>query len=343
MKFWCLIFSFLFISCGKPITEQKAPEILPLHQGVSEEILLETDMFNNFHLLPLKGSVNVTEKYWSGDSWKLSRGSINYRWNDPSADGKKYFSPSSREVMNMSENALSKLSPSEKYDLLMGNYNYPLKSEVEFYASTGTLDWEGLCHGWAVASSMHKEPSPRTVKNPDGIEIPFGSSDIKAILTYAYSKLILNNDQILGKRCDDKAFNDCDDDLTAVSFHIVTANKIGLRGQSYIADMDRFEEVWNHPVVAYESQVDSMRSSRTGKTARLTTKLTYVDLVPNNSWSPVPRVLSYMTLKYELDLNDDDNIVGGRWLGSARPDFLWGIKERPAFTNYFSGIQKLVE
>jgi hypothetical protein len=42
----------------------------------------------------------------------------------------------------------------------------------------------GLCHGWAPASITYAEPKPITVTNADGITIPFGSSDIKAQLTY---------------------------------------------------------------------------------------------------------------------------------------------------------------
>lgn len=335
----------LFFSCGKPITEHKETTDSSIdHEGVSDEILLETEMFHNFDLLPLNGKVDLKNKYWSGDSWKLNQGSINYRWNDNIPSG-KYLSPTSREVMTMNVSSISKLSPSEKYDLYMGRYDYPLKNEVQFFSAQGTLDWEGLCHGWAAASTLHSEPEEVEGINPDGVRIPFGSSDLKALLTYAYSKVILSDEQIVGKRCDYKTTldEDCDGDLSAMSFHLVTANKIGLRGQSYIADIDHLAEVWNHPVIGFDSKIESKKSFRTGKLVTLSTKLTYVDLSSRNSWTPVPRMFGYQTVKYELELDKENNVVGGKWIGKDRPDFIWGLKRAEVFTGYFENLRYLLK
>ena len=238
------------------------------------------------------------------------------------------------------------LAPAEKYDIYMGRYDYPLKYEVDTLARSGLESWEGLCHGWAAATLNFKTPKAIIVKNPDGLEVPFASSDIKALLSYAYSKLIIKDENILGKRCEKRFFMDednCDDDLAAHIFHAVITNKIGLRGQSFIMDIDRYKEVWNHPVVGYESKVMSTRKSGVGRTITLSTQIKYLDLVEQNSWEHVRNMYSYMTFKYEINVNQYGTMISGKWLSRDRPDFLWETKKTDAFEGYLSGIKGLLK
>lgn len=339
---------FLLSSCGKPIVEKgHEPSALNRYQaGVSEEILLDTRMSFNFDLLPLKGTVRKSGKYWSGDSWRLFFGAINYRWNSPRKETFNYLSPSRREVLSYTEDDLRALSPAEKYDILMGRYDYPLKYEVDQLARKGQEDWEGLCHGWAGASMNHEEPAPKKIQSADGVTIPFGSSDIKALLTYAYSKLLIRDDESLGKRCEDPSDEEadyCRNDLSAETFHVVLANKIGLRGQGIIADVDRYKEVWNHPLVSFESTILKFVSTSTGKLARLSTRVSYVDVSHKNSWEKHPAVMSYMTFRYELEIDKAGNITKGKWLSKERPDFLWTIQRAEKFEGYLSGIMDLLK
>ena len=233
MEKYLLFLIFFLASCGKPITEEKeySYSTNALHDGISTAILLEVPMSLNFDYLPLKGELKSKNKFWSGDSWRLDKGAINYRWNSPTQEGFNYRSPGSREAFTYPRAMMEKLSPAEKYDLYMGRYDYPLKWEVDRVARSGSSSWEGLCHGWAGATINHPEPEPRIMTNPDGIEIPFGSSDIKALLTWAYSKVLIGDEESLGKRCDeeDSFHENCDDDLSALSFHVVLTNKLGLR------------------------------------------------------------------------------------------------------------------
>ncbi len=152
-----LIGLFLLGGCGKPITEKNEPKKFQnaIMQGVSEDLILDINMSLNFDLLPLSGETRDKEKFWSGDSWRLSRGAINFRWNSSEQESFNYLSPTSREASVMSQDELKKLSPAEKYDLLMGRYDYPLKYEVDSLSRTVVESWEGLCHGWAGASLNH--------------------------------------------------------------------------------------------------------------------------------------------------------------------------------------------
>lgn len=339
---------FLLGGCGKPITEKNEPKKFQnaLMQGVSEELILDVNMSLNFDLLPLNGETRDKEKFWSGDSWRLSRGAINFRWNSPQGESFNYLSPTSREASVMTLEQLKKLSPAEKYDLLMGRYDYPLKYEVDSLARSGVESWEGLCHGWAGASLNHEEPKAKVMTNPDGIQIPFGVSDIKALLTYSYSKILIGENQAAGKRCEDENLienENCDDDLSAVAFHAVLTNKLGLRGESFIADVDRYKEVWNHPIIAFESSLNSMVSTVTGRTAIITTKLSYIDVVERNSWESLPDVVSYMTVKYQINMDKTGNMVSGRWISRERPDFLWTVTKAETFSGYLSEVKTLLK
>lgn len=343
-----LAFSFclaLLIGCGKPISRSEPVTRKSIHQGVSEHILFDISMSMNFELLPLKGEVRKDKKYWSGDSWRHSRGSINLRWNSPERIGFNYLSPTPRDIFTYPVNRMKQLSPAEKYDLYKGRYDYPLKWEVDLFARGGIAEWEGICHGWAGASINHDQPKPKTVVNPDGIEIYFGSSDIKALASYAYSKVLIRNEDSLGRRCEEQGFLDesCNDDLTPESFHAVLTNKIGLRGQTVIADLDRFKEVWNHPIVKYESVIEKKTGTAEKKKVVVRTKITYVDVVEKNSWEPHSSVFGVMTTKYELDLDERGNIVSGKWLSRDRPDFMWTISQAVKFEGYLDDVMTLLK
>ena len=86
--------------------------------------------------------------------------------------------------------------------------------------------------------------------NPDGIRIPFGSSDIKALVSYYYANGFISNTHQMGRRCyEDGNRSDCEEDLNAGAFHIVLVNKIALRNEGIIIDLKRGLEVWNHPII----------------------------------------------------------------------------------------------
>jgi hypothetical protein len=338
--------------CGKPITstgENSSSSTGPLMTGVSEEILLDTSMSLNFDLLPLKGTVDRKERLWSGDSWRLNRGAINFRWNAQNQEGFAYMSPNSREIIAYPVPLLKSLSPSEKYDILMGRYDYPMKMEVDWLARSGVASWEGLCHGWAGASLNHPEPEAKVLTNPDGVEVYFGSADIKALVTYAYSKKLIRPTESIGLRCEGQAFSDnddnCDNDLSALTFHAVMANKVGLRGQSFIMDIDRYNEVWNHPILSYESVIEKMTmASRNSRTAIIRTKISYVDIIERNTWDKSNKpMVSYLTVKYRLDMDEHGNLTDSEWLSHDRPDFIWTVSRQDRFEGYLSRISELIK
>src|SRR5690606_32742570 len=118
--------------------------------------------------------------------------------------------------------------------------------------------WYGLCHGWAAAAISFKEPSPITMRNRHGLSIPFGSSDIKALLTYAHQdRQVSGHTDFLGLRCEQNEPTDTPQckGVNAGSFHIILANKLGLGNQPFIMDMSRNYQVWNQPVYGYAAEI----------------------------------------------------------------------------------------
>jgi hypothetical protein len=233
------------------------------------------------------------------------------------------------------------------------------------------LDWEGRCAGWAPASIAFEEPRPVTLKNPWGIEVPFGSSDIKALLTYyndssskAASPRTRSESYFLGDRCNidlsenpARASEISCRDTNAGSFHVVLANLIGIAKKGFVIDQTHDAEVWNQPVHGYSTRVLSTRepSSRADLKAVSeivveTTVVFTVEVQPN--WSPLIGTRGHANAKKvylsSLEIDATGAIVGGEWLSpdfqpsdaTDRPDFMW--RNAPyRFEGYYSKLQTL--
>lgn len=311
----------------------------------------------DFYQLPRKGSIHDKNKYWSSDYWPLNKGSINYRWYAKKKIGFNLNSPDLTTARKMSIPQLAELSPSEKYDLFIGRYDYPLKKEVETKSSNPRAQiWEGICHGWAPATINHKEPSPKLMQNPDGIEIPFGSSDIKALLSYYYANGFAAPDTFqMGRRCFRGRWinreRECNQDLNAGAFHIVLANRLGIDGVGVIGDMNRYTQVSNKPIISFQSSIlkklkpGPQSAPGTVEIIRLKTIVNYVK-DSGQDWRPVlgtkKQYYKQDQYEYDLELNSQGTIIGGEWLSNERPDFLWHIPKQRNFEGIFFKLGELL-
>lgn len=327
------MFSFLSVAFSAPLGIQGE------WSRVSDPLVMGNHFEIRFFMLPLKGEVQQPNKYWSGDYWAMNKGNINRRWN--AKTDFKISSPTKESALSMTSEEIAQLSPAEKFDLLMGRYWYPIKQEVAKITDYDAQNWEGICHGWAPASMNHNEPKPKTLANPDGIMVPFGSSDIKAILSffYAFPYQVPSTYQV-GRRCDHTFGTrdaDCKQDLNAGAFHIVLTNKIALENKGIIADLNRLRQVWNHPIFRFSSKITGEGRARadsapgTTRTVHIKTTVSYVSSSPN-SWNPQNGTSAHkiktMPFNYILEIDVHGNIVGGTWKSPQRPDFLW-IKDAP--------------
>lgn len=332
IKFILSLLCISLIGCGKPITTSEEASFKGskrLLKGASDELIQRSSLSLNFDLLPLKGENKDKKKFWSMDRRHL---------NSRKQDGLSYNSPSRIEALSLSATKIEMLAPTEKYDLLMGRYDYPLKMEVERRAKEDQ-SWDVFYYGWFGASLNHNEPVALRLKNPDGVIIPFRVSEIKALLSYAYSKILITEGYLKSSHCDDLSFSVEDsrceqDDLTALTFHTILANTLGLRGESFIADLDRYKNVKNRPLVSYQSTIINHSRTSTSRMITLLTKIFFKDVSQN---------INSMSLRYQLTLDLQGNMITSRWLGRERPDYLWAINKREEFPGNLSGIKLLLK
>ena len=209
--------------------------------------------------------------------------------------------------------------------------------------------WERLCHAWAHAILQYESPQNVVVTNPDGIEIPFGASDIKALLTYnLHHNESLAGTKFLGSRCElnvDHLTEQLQNgkitqaeyrkqyrsilktsacaDTNAGAFHITLANQIALMDEGFVVDVTRDSEVWNQGVYSFESEVlreskKVLKSSAKGTVKRIFLKTTmkYVNEI-SFSWqgevASEDQPEGIKVYHYWLELDAQNEIVGGEW------------------------------
>jgi hypothetical protein len=306
-----------------------------------------------FSALPLKGTLTAEKMPWSETFWPNKAGSINLRWNQAIPTGFNDRSPTATEAKSMTREELARLSPSEKYDLYMGRYDYPLKNEVKEIASTRAKWWAGVCDGWAPIALQYFEPKPVDAVNPDGISIPFGSSDIKGLMSYFAAKKAKFETQQVGLRCNpaSRVFGRAScNDINAGALHVVLANQLGILKEGFVMERDPGPQIWNQPVYGYESQVIGSAKTSTRQASRavlVRTTIFYADELDQSQWEPVTGTAAFkvgtLNTTYSLDLDSQGNIMGGEYQSSQRPDFVWKTTKKVVFDGYFDGLNRLYQ
>ena len=331
-----------------------------------------------FDSLPSEGKLSDSRLGWSESYWPSNKGGITYRWNHPEPQPFKFRLHSKQEIQKMSQKELEQLSPAELYDIANDDFNYTLtKSTLRRY-NPRDLWWEGICHGWAQAASHYPEPSPVIVTSRSGIKVPFGSSDVKALLAMHESYNYGGKFGFVGLRCKasgkvegegderDRTPNpplpeianspDCRD-VNAGAFHVVISNMLGILGKGFVADIDRFGDVWNQPITNYSSTIlgeeavtSDERANGVERKIRVGLKMTYgeelkfwtpeLEAAGNRNFvskmpvtnTPHQKFLS-KDYSYIIELDADGNVIGGEWLSATRPDFLWMFERAKHFKN----------
>ncbi len=299
----------------------------------------------NVNQLPLHAATALTP--WSETFWPMNKGSINYRWNSPDHDGFYYIPFSKSQILKMSLEELKMLSPAEKYDLYMGNYDYPLYNEVRSYGNPRAAYWYGICDGWSIAAIQYSEPAPVILANPDGVLVPFGSSDVKGLLSFAAAVHFKVRTGQVGMKCRGVDLVSPCSDINPGAMHVVLANQLGLLKKAFVVERDPGKEIWNQPAYAYDFQILGSEESEDGDHGlRVHGTFRYTDELENSSWDPVVGTPNFKSDKIEmdyiLDLDARNNIIGGEWInGSDHPDFLWIPTNHLEFTDSMIGINKI--
>jgi len=344
------------VSCGKDAQSPKdtPSRVLERWDGANDPVLMSLGARGfemNFADLALKARLET--KPWSDSYWPSKEGGLAARWNAADSNAFTYVSPTREQVASYTREQLVALSPAEKYDILMGRYDYPMVRSERARTSPNDPHWAGLCHGWAPAALHYKEPTAVTLKNADGVSVPFGSSDVKALLTYYQGQVARTSTRFLASRCnidlaknpDSAQLRECRD-TNAGAFHVVLANLLA-RGEGFIADVTRDLEVWNQPVYAFSTQVIREQAPSAGaapgtdREVVVQTTIRYGMEIEAN-WEPLGlnQSSASRTYVYRLELDLTGKIIGGDWLTDDRPDFLWA-ESKAEFVGYFGALGEL--
>lgn len=193
-------------------------------------------------------------------------------------------------------------------------------------------------------------------------KLNFYPSDIKALVSLLWAKASPRV-RFVGGRCNDKnpsedpenghlLKSDCFD-TNPGTWHMSVINQIGVSKRSMVMDSSYDYEVWNQPIYAYEykyfnpltlESTETLEEALVKKTSfkkdkflkyrssdavsmvGIVMKLTYIDeTTPSHQEadSPSSDKLVSVNYFYDLELDDDDKIIGGEWYQRRHPDFLW--------------------
>lgn len=330
--------------------------------------IIEMNVITAFPLLPLIGKLDDERLGWSETYWPSNKGGIAYRWNHPDPQPFAYAFFSKEQLQIMPLITMEQLSPAELYDIAQGDYTYTLTRKTLSLFTPQALWWEGICHGWSQAAANYPEPAKVVVKNPDGIRVPFGSSDVKGLLAMHDAYNSMGTYTHIGGRCSapgkvpgegssrdryvempipELAESDECRDVNAGAFHVVMANMIGIQSKGLVADVDRFSDVWNQPVVSYESSIvqelpvsEEQFNDGIARRVSMQMKMTYGEELQFKNQAAIDRgednfvskkhvtrtgqqEFRFKIYEYILEIDHTEHIVGGEWISITRPDFLW--------------------
>ena len=213
----------------------------------------------------------VAEHPWSSSYWPMYEGLLANRYGDrsfpSSANWKENATYIEQHLGNPGAGSVDILSPSEKYDLLVGDSSFTLTHSMlnegqEYYDQYGTVEsWMGICHGWSPAAYMVPRPEHvvRVLAADGKTWIQFFPADIKALasLLWAEGEAPMRS---IGGRCDDanpavdpsgRPTNPDCLDTNPGTWHLSVVNQIGVSKRSFVMDAEWTAQVWNQPIYSY--------------------------------------------------------------------------------------------
>ena len=232
------------------------------------------DSYNyTYSALPTQGE--VTPSPWAGDYWSTYKDSINQKvTGEELSPAAKFGAAFGKDGIEDGVSVNYGVDARPTADRCTSNDDCEGKNGVQTVCSkrAGQDDgycietWTGICHAWAPAAIMEKEPEHSVTKN--GVE--FTVMDIKALITLAYDKGL--SSEFVGTRCNQDLGATEDDaiefdeygrpigceDTNPGTLHLVLANLIGLQGKTLVEDRTIDYQVWNQPIRGYEVILDEV-------------------------------------------------------------------------------------
>jgi hypothetical protein len=166
-----------------------------------------------------------------------------------------------------------------------------------------TPGWHGHCNGWATAAMRHAEPQTGVRRNG----VYFSQADIKALLAEIY----IYNETL---NLDGPEYP-----INAGTFHAILTNWIGRGAHPIGMEADPGKEKWNYPIYAYSTSSAPQRDG----SVDVRMNMAYAK-DSRGEYQSSPRIRHVKYFHYNLDLNENGEIVGGQFYrGSSIIDLLW--------------------
>lgn len=306
---------------------------------------------------------------WPGPYWPMYQDGINVVWSSGEASAaEKYanaFSLDSTEFMN-NISAASGIDAESSNTACTSDNDCSGESDststcaIRSGKSSGYCipSWYGICHAWTPAAILEDEPKCDVEYNG----VTFHVMDLKALVTQIYDgadvTTVFTGVRYNGESDSTDEYgrhtNSAYRDLGPGFFHIAITNLLGRLGTSFIVDVEATSSVWNQPVRSYSvDQQQRYTTSEAGQTFygvseypwnSAATSLVYVkttlkwiyETYTDGALVSTGLVDQYTTsdsYTYLLELDDDDNIIGGEWVYDSdddHPDFLWFPTGKPS-------------
>lgn len=268
---------------------------------------------------------------WSGWYFPLNEGGLANRYADPNFPQTGPWSTFEAYILKtLGQGPLENLSPSEKYDYLLGDSQFTLTRKMIETASThqthGTIEgWMGYCTGWANAAMMLPRPihSVKVLGRDGQKPLLFRPSDIKALGALLWANGTFPT-KLVGTQCqespvkrdplNDRPFDSSCRDVHPATWHLVTVNQLGANHRSFLIDSDPGFQIWNQPVSSYSY---TYFHPITGKTGSLQTSKILLSEFQKDLFAPyrapqtrfVVGIEMTLTFIYEKrpDLKDTDS------------------------------------
>ncbi len=220
--------------------------------------------------------------------------------------------------------------------------------------------WNGMCDGTSAASIIEKRPiHPVTVTGVNGHQITFYPDDLKALMSLYWFENEPEHNLLGGfKECPRRkkgklSEGGCYSNVNPAAWHLAVINQIGSNKVPLLFDSDPSDETWNYPIMGYKLRYydlatglettnfkdalarrdqligDEFIHFRNPKSKYLLGVLMEIHYVSGrtaqaqNFDAPSKDNIVSMTYHYDLEIDENLEIVGGEWLWSIRPDMVW--------------------
>lgn len=343
-------------------SRSNSTKIVPLYaMSYQEQVAmlssrLGVQIEGNYRNLPPGGKVYTP---WAGSYWPSAIDSINADWQ------KTGYSPAAKYALangiapQYIEDAVSRSNGVDGQQGTSCTSDSQCQNGAACAIRRGRTSgiciptWFGLCHGWAPAAFMEREPVCPVTRNGVRFEV----NDLKALVTYLWANVQYDN-VWFGERCNQVNMNldrygrpaapECLD-INAGTFHMLVTNLLGRAGRSFVAEVIIDGEVWNHPMASYMLSAPRVMSPSQAMrqffgednyvfnpaakqivyysmTARYTVESDESDNTSFTRAGTLDRFLNTQTYEYILEVDGYGNILGGEFVNGSKTkhfDFIW--------------------